>query len=71
MAELWPEKRMPIYGIIGILSPFVAHNLVKYQISMKPGLFDNFYHFTYSLQVSLHLSQSAILRKTSVLQKRL
>ena len=47
----WPKngwvmakKRMPIYGINGILRPFSAHNLVKYQyFSMKPILFNNYY----------------------------
>ena len=30
MAELWPKKRMPIYGVIDILRSILAYNLAKY-----------------------------------------
>ena len=46
------KKRMPMYGIIGILRAILAHNLVNYQyFSMKPRLFNNYDHFTYSVQI--------------------
>ena len=40
MAELWPKKRMPLYGIIFTFRDFVAYLLAKYQyFSMKSSLF--------------------------------
>ena len=40
MAELWPKKRMTLYGIIGIFRDFLAHNLAKYQhFSIRKSLF--------------------------------
>ena len=30
MPELWPKKRMPIYGIIDIFRDFLAHNSADY-----------------------------------------
>ena len=48
------EKRMPIYGIIGIFRDILAYNLAKYQyFLMRLGLFDKYQQITYSLQVSL------------------
>ena len=49
------KKRMPKYGIIGILSAILAHNLVKYQyFSMKLSSFDKlYYQITYSLPFSV------------------
>ena len=45
------KKRMPKYGIMGILSAILDSNFAKYQyFSMKPSLFDKFYQLTYSLQ---------------------
>ena len=46
------KKRIPKYGIIGILSAILAHNLAKYQLSIfatKPSSFDKNYQITYSL----------------------
>ena len=47
------QKRMPLYGIIGILTDFLAHKLVKYQyFVMRPSLFVYYYQSTHSLLVS-------------------
>ena len=38
------KRHMPKYGIIGILSTFLAHFSAKYQyLSMKLSLFDKYY----------------------------
>ena len=47
------KKRMPTYGISGILRAILAHNLIEFHyFLMKPRLFDNYYYITYPLQVS-------------------
>ena len=51
MAEPWPNKGLPKYGIIGILSAILAYYLAKYQcFSMRLTLFNNYYQITYSLR---------------------
>ena len=46
------KKRMPIYGIIGIFTDFLAHNSAKYQyFSMIPSSFVSYYQIKYSLLV--------------------
>ena len=45
---------MPKYGIVGILSANLAHNLAKYQyFAMKPSVYDKFYQVAYSLKISV------------------
>ena len=48
------KKRMPKYGIIGILSATLAQNLAKYKYSsMKLSLSNKYYQITYSLKFSV------------------
>ena len=50
------KKHTPIYEIIDILRATLTYNLAKYQyfsIAIRPGLFDNYYQISYSLQFSV------------------
>ena len=53
------EKRMPMYGIIGIFRDFLAYYLTEYQyFSMRPSLFDKYYQIKLDIPCKFQLDIS-------------